>query len=107
MFWKRNSSDYRVFLAIPSDYSESTSSAACSGSTKARIKLVEAVANSDRTVEGYGPSSACKGFLENGDPYAEYRMLLCCDDFKLHPGKKGSFGGCYMLPLGLPPHGVR
>jgi hypothetical protein len=102
-FWKRSSSEYRVFLAIASNSSESSSSTACSGSTKVRVKLVGAVANSDRTLEGYGPNYPCKGFLENGDPYVVYLMLLYCDDFKPHLGKKGSFGGCYMLPLGLPP----
>jgi hypothetical protein len=75
-FWKRNSSEYRVFLAIASNSSEFTSSTDCSGSTKARVKLVEAVANSDRTLEGYGPNSPCKGFIENGDPYIVYSMLL-------------------------------
>jgi len=50
----------------------------------------------DRSV----PSS---GYLMDGRRYVTYRVLLYCDDFQPHASKQGSFGGCYMLPLGLAP----
>lgn len=46
-----------------------------------------------------------QGFLYDGTRYVVYRMLLYCDDFRPFSSTypKGSAGGCYMLPLGLPP----
>lgn len=43
--------------------------------------------------------------LLDGTKYVVYRMLLYCDDFRPFSSTypKGSAGGCYMLPLGLPP----
>ena len=45
------------------------------------------------------------GRLMDGTKFVVYRVLLYCDDFSpfssLYP--QGSAGGCYILPLGLPP----
>ena len=45
----------------------------------------------------------CWGKLEDGRNYFVYRFLLYTDDFEPFTSRKGSFGGCYMLPLNLPP----
>lgn len=54
-------------------------------------------------------STSCSGQLENGTPYVIYRVIFYCDDFTpsttLYP--EGSAGGCYMLPVGLPPEARR
>ena len=41
--------------------------------------------------------------LENGEEYLVYRFFLYSDGFTPTLGKKGSMGGCYMLPLGMHP----
>jgi hypothetical protein len=43
------------------------------------------------------------GYLHDGRRYVVYRMLLYCDDSQPYASKSGSFGGCYMLPMGVPP----
>ena len=43
-----------------------------------------------------------RGVLSCGTTYYVYPFLLYCDDFNEASGKKGSAGGCYMLPMGLP-----
>jgi hypothetical protein len=45
----------------------------------------------------------CSGYLHDGRRYVVYRVLLYCDDFQPYTSKSGSFGGCYMLPMGIPP----
>jgi hypothetical protein len=45
----------------------------------------------------------CSGYLHDGRKYVVYRVLLYCDDFQPYASKSGSFGGCYMLPVGIPP----
>ena len=48
---------------------------------------------------------ASRGHLANGTPYVVYRILLYCDDFQRSSQHypRGSAGGCYFLPLSLPP----
>jgi hypothetical protein len=43
------------------------------------------------------------GYLHDGRRYVVYGVLLYCDDFKPYASKSGSFLGCYMLPMGIPP----
>ena len=43
------------------------------------------------------------GVLEDGSNYAIMRCLLYTDDFKPHGFRQASCGGCYILPLGVPP----
>ena len=43
------------------------------------------------------------GNLKDGRRYTIYRFLLYADGFTPQLGKKGSMGGCYMLPLGMLP----
>lgn len=43
------------------------------------------------------------GYLKDGRKYVVYRALIYTDDFQPFTSRKGSYGGCYMLPLGLPP----
>jgi hypothetical protein len=50
--------------------------------------------------ETYAPNV---GRLKDGKRYIVYRMLLYCDDFQPYTTRKGSAGGCYMLPLGVTP----
>jgi hypothetical protein len=45
----------------------------------------------------------CSGYLHDGIRYVFYRVLLYCDDFQPYTSKGGSFGGFYMLPMGIPP----
>jgi hypothetical protein len=47
--------------------------------------------------------SRCTGYLEDGRRYVIYRVLLYCDDFQPHSSTTSSYGGCYMLPMGIPP----
>ena len=42
------------------------------------------------------------GTLKDGRKYGVYRCLLYCDGFNQYVNKKGSAGGCYLLPLSLP-----
>jgi hypothetical protein len=42
----------------------------------------------------------CSGYLHDGRRYVVYRVLLYCDAFQPYARKIGSFGGCYMLPMG-------
>jgi hypothetical protein len=43
------------------------------------------------------------GYLEDGSRYVVHRVLLYCDNFQPHSSNTGSYGGCYMLPMGIPP----
>ena len=45
----------------------------------------------------------CSGFLHDGRRFVVYKFLLYCDDFQPYTRKSGSFGGCYMLPMGITP----
>jgi hypothetical protein len=45
----------------------------------------------------------CAGFLKDGRRYVIYRVLLYTDDFQPYSSRRTSYGGCYMLPMGLPP----
>ena len=47
--------------------------------------------------------------LPDGTLYTVYRMLLYCDDFRQSSSNysKGSAGGCYFLPISLPPEARR
>ena len=47
--------------------------------------------------------SRCTGYLDDGRRYVSYRVLLYCDDFKPHSSTMSSYGGCYMLPMGITP----
>lgn len=49
---------------------------------------------------GYAPQV---GLLKDGRAYLVYRFLLYADDFNPYTTRKGSCGGCYMLPLGVDP----
>ena len=69
-----------------------------------RVVSVEGIPFADSAVPSPAPRSApSSGFLMDGRRYLTYRVLLYCDDFQPHTSKHGSFGGCYMLPLGLAP----
>ena len=50
-----------------------------------------------------------KGKLENGKPYLVYRFALYGDGFQQHKSLSDNreVGGCYMIPLGLPPEARR
>ena len=50
-----------------------------------------------------GRRAPCTGRLKDGRRYVVYRVLLYCDDFQPHTSKPVSYGGCYMLPMGIPP----
>ena len=43
------------------------------------------------------------GKLSDGRNYIVYRFLLYSDGFTPYSGRKGSMGGCYILPLGISP----
>jgi hypothetical protein len=43
------------------------------------------------------------GVLKDGRKYVVYRATLFTDDFNPFTSRKGSYGGCFMLPLGLSP----
>jgi hypothetical protein len=45
----------------------------------------------------------CSGYLHDRRRYVFYRVLLYCNDFQPFTSKIGSFGGYYMLPMGIPP----
>jgi hypothetical protein len=45
----------------------------------------------------------CSGYLHDGRGYVVYKVLLYSDDFQPYASKSGSFGGCYMLSMGIPP----
>ena len=47
--------------------------------------------------------SRCTGYLDDGRRYVIYRVLLYCDDLQPHSSTTSSYGGCYMLPMGIPP----
>jgi hypothetical protein len=52
------------------------------------------------------PSKSCSrstGYLNDGRRYVIYRVLLYSDDFQPHSSTTSSYGGCYMLPMGIPP----
>ena len=50
------------------------------------------------------------GVLADGRLYAVLRFLLYTDDFRAYTFKQGSCGGCYIMPMSIPPmdhHGVQ
>jgi hypothetical protein len=47
--------------------------------------------------------SRCTGYLDDGGRCVIYRVLLYCDDFQPHSSTTSSYGGCYMLTMGIPP----
>jgi hypothetical protein len=49
-------------------------------------------------------AAPCTGVLSDGRRYVVYRVLLYCDDFQPHVSNSNSYGGCYMLPMGIPPN---
>ena len=49
------------------------------------------------------PEVTSFGKLKDGRRYTTYRFLLYADGFTPQLGKRGSMGGCYMLPLGMLP----
>jgi hypothetical protein len=48
-------------------------------------------------------SSRCTGYLNDGRRYVIYRVALYSDEFQPNSSTTSSYGGCYMLPMGLPP----
>jgi hypothetical protein len=51
-------------------------------------------------ITSYAPST---GFLRDGRKYMVYRAMLYTDDFNAHVSRSGSYGGCYLLPIGIRP----
>jgi hypothetical protein len=51
-------------------------------------------------ITSYAPSA---GFLHAGRKYMVYREMLYTDDFKADLTRNGSYGGCYLLPIGIRP----
>jgi hypothetical protein len=66
----------------------------------ARLLQARLSTNGEERQERYVPHV---GRLADGRRYIVYRMLLYCDDFQPFSTRRGSAGGCYMLPLGVPP----
>jgi hypothetical protein len=65
-----------------------------------RVKSKSEISNSLHCRSTYAPHL---GLLKDGRRYIVYRMLIYCDDFQPYTTRKGSAGGCYMLPLGVSP----
>jgi hypothetical protein len=57
-------------------------------------------AHNREEITSYAPSS---GFLQDGRKYMEYRVNIYTDDFKADVSRKGRYGGCYLLPIGIKP----
>jgi hypothetical protein len=43
------------------------------------------------------------GLLQDGRKYIVYRAMPYIDDFKADVSRSGSYGGCYLLPIGIRP----
>jgi hypothetical protein len=70
-------------------------------SKKARVASVHLHKALDHEeITSYAPST---GFLQDGRKYFVYRAMLYTDDFQAHVSRNGSYGGCYMLPIGILP----
>ena len=68
------------------------------------VQLIGAPDKRSRWHPGSKRMDACsEGNLSDGRKYIVYRFLLYADDFQPFTSRKGSFGGCYMLPLGIQP----
>ena len=65
-------------------------------------RSVDAISLTSPAPSPTSPATQIKGTLNDGTIYYVYPFLLYCDDFNEATGKKGSAGGCYMLPMGLP-----
>lgn len=48
-------------------------------------------------------AAPCTGVLSDGRRYVVYRVMLYCDEFQPNVSNSDSHGGCYMLPMGIPP----
>jgi hypothetical protein len=46
----------------------------------------------------YAPST---GFLQDGRKYMVYNAMIYAKDFKADVTRSGSYGGCYLLPIGI------
>jgi hypothetical protein len=44
-----------------------------------------------------------KGFFQDGRKYMVYRAILSTDGFQADVTRNGSYGGCYLLPIGIRP----
>jgi hypothetical protein len=64
----------------------------------ASVHLHTALNREEKT--SYAP---CTGFLQDGRKYMVYRAMLYTDDFKADVTRNGSYGGCYLLPIGIRP----
>jgi hypothetical protein len=100
-FWRKDTRDPHVFVILNPNTPSVSRSSAKPGQLKVRVKSVRAASFQRRDLGVAGSPS--QGFLKNGKPYVVYRMMLYSDEFNPYLGKKVSYGGCYMLPLGLPP----
>ena len=100
-FW-RDESEPRVLLVRVPATSFGKGSFRKKECCSSRVVRVQGMMNEpSRPPEGRSVPSS--GYLMDGRRYLTYRALLYCDDFQPHTSKRGSFGGCYMLPLGLAP----
>lgn len=102
-FWRRDLREPYTFMIFDPPSTSDAHSSSQNRRIKARVKSVGAVSAIRKDLGGGIARSSCRGVLKNGKPYLVYRMLLYCDDFKPYVGRNDSYGGCYMLPLGIPP----
>jgi hypothetical protein len=70
----------------------------CKKARVASVNLQKALNRVEITY--YAPST---GFLHDGRKYIVYRAMLYTDYFKADVSRKGSYGGCYLLPIGIRP----
>lgn len=102
-FYRKETREQYIFVLFKGSGSSISRSSVRCRPIKVPVKSVAAASAIVRNMAGGTLSSPSKGILKDGRPYLVYRMLLYCDDFKPYLGKRDSYGGCYMLPLGLPP----
>jgi hypothetical protein len=102
-FWRKDVGEPYVFLLIEWERAADSALRDLSVLDSIRVKHVAAVLSIRRPQIGDRSVSSARGYLHDGRPYLVYRVHLYTDEFKPYVGKKDSYGGCYMLPLGLPP----
>ena len=104
-FWTRPGmlEDYRTSLLLL-DRDASPNDADIRRNMFSRYPVADVVSiDSRRALDSPSTSAPCRGKLADGRPYVVYRFLLYCDGFLPYAGRKGSMGGCYLLPLGVRP----
>jgi hypothetical protein len=102
-FWRKDVGEPYIFLLIERERAAHFAPGASCVLDPMRVKHVAVVSSVRRPEVRDRSVSSARGHLQDGRPYLVYRMVLYSDDFKPYVGKKDSYGGCYMLPLGLPP----